>query len=71
MGEERIEDRLRKLATKYYPTMEEVEEEMRSSARDHVQMVEIKVEHMTGKLVNATSVMVKESPGLLLLPKNK
>lgn len=52
MDEERIEDRLRKLATKYYPTMEEVEEEMRSSARDHVQMVEIKVEHMTGKLVN-------------------
>ena len=38
------EDRLRRLAIKYYPTMDEVEEEMKSSAANRVQM--------TGKLVN-------------------
>ncbi len=46
------EDRLRRLAIKYYPTMDEVEEEMKSSAANRVQMFEIEIEQMTGKLVN-------------------
>lgn len=45
-------DRLRKLATKYYPTQEEVETEMNGSAAERVQMFAIEIEHMTGKLVN-------------------
>lgn len=47
-----IEDRLRKLATKYYPSAEEVEDEMRSPAANRVQMFIIEIEHMSGKLVN-------------------
>jgi nitroimidazol reductase NimA-like FMN-containing flavoprotein (pyridoxamine 5'-phosphate oxidase superfamily) len=47
-----IEDRLRKLAIKYYPTEVEIEEEMSSSSADRVQMYAIEIEHMTGKLVN-------------------
>ena len=47
-----IEDRLRKLAIKYYPTEDEVEEEMSSSSADRVQMYAIEIEHITGKLVN-------------------
>lgn len=47
-----IEDRLRKLAIKYYPTEVEVEEEMSSSSADRVQLYAIEIEHMTGKLVN-------------------
>ena len=47
-----IEDRLRKLAIKYYPTEDEVEEEMSSSSANRVQMYAIEIEHMTGKLVN-------------------
>lgn len=47
-----IEDRLRKLAIKYYPTEDEVEEEMSSSSADRVQLYAIEIEHMTGKLVN-------------------
>ncbi len=47
-----IEDHLRKLATKYYPTADEVEKEMLSPAAEHVQMFSIEIEHMTGKLVN-------------------
>lgn len=43
---------LRKLAQKYYPTENEVEEEMNSSAAKRVQMFAIDIEHMTGKLVN-------------------
>ena len=46
-----IEDRLRKLAIKYYPTIDEVEAEM-NSAVNRVQMFAIEIEHMTGKLVN-------------------
>lgn len=46
------EDRLRRLAIKYYPTVDEVEEEMKSSAANRVQMFEIEIEQMTGKLVN-------------------
>ena len=45
-----IEDRLRKLAEKYYPTV--VEKEMNGSARSRVQLFAIRIEHMTGKLVN-------------------
>jgi nitroimidazol reductase NimA-like FMN-containing flavoprotein (pyridoxamine 5'-phosphate oxidase superfamily) len=47
-----IEDRLRKLATKYYPSLDEVQEEMTSPAFKRVQMFAIEIEHMTGKLVN-------------------
>lgn len=46
-----FDDRLRKLAAKYYPTTDEIEKEMeRSAAR--AQLFAIKIEHMTGKLVN-------------------
>lgn len=47
-----IKDKLRKLAAKYYPTREEIEEEMSSQAINRVQMLAIDIEHMTGKLVN-------------------
>lgn len=47
-----IENRLRKLAKKYYPTADEIEAEMNSSAADRVQMFAIDIEHMTGKIVN-------------------
>lgn len=47
-----MEDMLRKLAAKYYPSAEEVEAEMRSPAADRVQMFVIEIEHMSGKLVN-------------------
>ena len=46
-----FEDRLRKLAAKYYPTTDEIEEEMERSA-SRTQLFAIKIEHMTGKLVN-------------------
>lgn len=49
---ELLEDRLRKLALKYYPTKEEVDEEMKSPGMNAVQMIVIDIEHMTGKLVN-------------------
>ncbi len=45
------EEHLRKLAEKYFPTTEEVERVMKSSA-SRVQMFAIEIEHMTGKLVN-------------------
>lgn len=45
------EEHLRKLAEKYFPTTEEVERVMKSSA-SCVQMFAIEIEHMTGKLVN-------------------
>lgn len=47
-----IEDRLRKMATKYYPSEKEVETGMTGSAFDRVQIFAIDIEHMTGKLVN-------------------
>ena len=52
-----IEDRdetvkfVRMLGLKYYPTPEEVEEEIRKAV-ERVQMLELTVDHMTGKLVN-------------------
>lgn len=42
---------LRKFGLKYYPSAEEVEEEIRQAIKA-VQIVAIHVEHMTGKLVN-------------------
>lgn len=48
---ELLEDRLRKLAFKYYPTTEEVDEEMKSPGMNAIQMIVIDIEHMTGKLV--------------------
>lgn len=47
-----MEDRLRKLAVKYYPTTDEVEKEMTSPDIKRVQLFAIEIEHMTGKLVN-------------------
>lgn len=47
-----LADRLRKLATKYYPTREEVDQEMTSPSFQRVQLYAIEIEHMTGKLVN-------------------
>ncbi|NLG98698.1 MAG: pyridoxamine 5'-phosphate oxidase family protein [Chloroflexi bacterium] len=48
---ELTEDKLRKLALKYYPTREEVEEGLARSI-DRVQLFAIDIEYMTGKLVN-------------------
>lgn len=42
---------VRKLALKYYPTAEAVEEEIRKSG-NRVQILELTIAHMTGKLVN-------------------
>ncbi len=42
---------LRKLGLKYYPTEESVEKAILQSAK-RVQMMELTMEHMTGKLVN-------------------
>jgi len=47
---EKIEEKARKLAIKYFPTMEEVEKELADSL-DRVQIFAIDIEHMTGKLV--------------------
>ena len=42
---------VRQLGLKYYPTAEEVEIEI-EKAIDRVQMLELTIDHMTGKLVN-------------------
>ncbi len=47
-----IHKQLWNLASKYYPTIEEVQAEMQSPAASHVQMLRIVIDHMTGKLVN-------------------
>lgn len=44
-------DKVRYLAMKYYPDAESVEEEMKL-AIDRVQLLELSIEHMTGKLVH-------------------
>lgn len=44
--------RLRQLAEKYYPTADEIEKEIKSPAVNRVQVFEIEIEYMTGKLVN-------------------
>lgn len=46
-----IGDKLRKLALKYFPTAEEIEKVMASSA-SKVQMIVLNIEHLTGKLVH-------------------
>lgn len=45
------EEKVRKLALKYYPTVEEVEEEIRKDING-VQLVEIEIEHISGKKVH-------------------
>lgn len=45
------EDKLRKIGLKYYPTSEEVDEEIKH-ALNRVQIISISIEHMTGKLVH-------------------
>lgn len=42
---------IRQLGLKHYPTAESVEEGIRKSF-DHVQLLELTIDHMTGKLVN-------------------
>ncbi len=50
-SDEKSMGKLRQLAAKCYPTMEEVEVEMAKDS-DRVQVLEITVEHMTGKRVH-------------------
>ncbi len=45
------EDKVRKFARKYYPSAEEVEEEIKSSIAG-VQLVAIEIEHISGKKVH-------------------
>ena len=45
------EEKLRFLGLKYYPNKEDVEEEMRKAAK-RACVLELNIEHMTGKLVN-------------------
>ena len=46
-----IYEKVRTLALKYYPTEEEVNEEM-EKAVSRVQLIALSIEHLTGKLVN-------------------
>ena len=45
------EDKMRKFALKYYPSAEKVEEEIRLGIKS-VQLVEIEIEHISGKKVH-------------------
>ncbi|MBQ7839137.1 MAG: pyridoxamine 5'-phosphate oxidase family protein [Lachnospiraceae bacterium] len=45
------EEKLRRLALKYFPSEDEVEETMESAAA-RVQMIALNIDHMTGKLVH-------------------
>lgn len=49
---EMINDRLLKMALKYYPSKEGAEAELKTPAIHSVQIIAIEIEHMTGKLVN-------------------
>ena len=49
--QEKVIEKLRLLGLKYFPTAESVEEELERAA-SRVQMLELTIEHMTGKLVN-------------------
>lgn len=49
--EAEIREKIRKFGLKYYPTVQEVDEEIRRDL-DRVNFVAITVEHMTGKLVH-------------------
>lgn len=42
---------VRRIGLKYYPTAEGVEDEIRKAGA-HVQILELSIDHMTGKLVN-------------------
>ena len=46
-----IEEKVRTLAMKYYPTTKEVEQEIQKSS-DRVQLVAIEIEHISGKKVH-------------------
>lgn len=46
-----IEDKVRALALKYYPTAEEVEEEIAKDIKG-VQLYEITIEHLCGKQIH-------------------
>ena len=46
-----IEDKVRQLALKYYPSAEEVEEEIAKSIKG-VQLYEISIEHLCGKQIH-------------------
>lgn len=48
---EKATEKIRLMGYKYYPEKEAVEEEIKESMH-HTQMIEIHIEHMTGKLVN-------------------
>ena len=48
---ETTEEKLRKFALKYYPSAEEVEKEIKSGIKG-VQMVEITIDHISGKKVH-------------------
>lgn len=48
---DQIVDKVRQLALKHYPTAGAIEEEIRKSI-DRVEMLELTIDHMTGKLVN-------------------
>ena len=45
-----VEDKVRQFALKYYPSAEEVEEEIKQSIRG-VQLYEITIEHLCGKQI--------------------
>lgn len=47
---EKTTEKVRKLATKYYPNKEEIEKEIEKAIRA-VQLYEIEIEHMTGKQI--------------------
>ena len=44
-------EKVRLLGLKYFPTVEEVDDEMKRSL-NRVQMISINIEHMTGKIVH-------------------
>ena len=46
-----VEDKVRELALKYYPTAEEVEEEIAKDIKG-VQLYEITIEHLCGKQIH-------------------
>ncbi len=48
---QKTEEIVRQIGLKYYPTAEDVEEEIRKTGA-HVQILELSIDHMTGKLVN-------------------
>lgn len=49
-----VEDKVRQFALKYYPSAEEVEEEIKQSIRG-VQLYEITIEHLCGKQIQESS----------------